>query len=1292
MKTSRPCPSCGSILTSSRLEGLCPKCAWTGLASLDTTLDAPADTPSKTGLFGIPGYQVIGELARGGMGIVYRARQLEPQRDVALKMLLPHQLGSAAMRERFRLEARAIAALEHPAILPVFQFGEHDGMPYFTMKLATGGSLADQRQGYRGRWREIAELMARIAEAVHFAHEHGVLHRDLKPANILFDETDRPYVSDFGLAKMVGSSEIPTRSGHVLGTPQYLAPEIAQGSAANATIASDQYSLGSILYELLTGQAPFTQIDLVSLLRDIIEKPVRLPRNIDSSIPSDLEVICLKCLNKEPARRYPSAAALAQDLRSWLEGRAIAARPVSGAERAFMWARRHKLVAGLVGLIVALVTTLAVGAIVVVFESQANAKILKQKSRDSEVARSEAEVARSEAVAKLQDARRAEARTLRLSRQLGQRTNGLSEFKQSSQWKTNAQFRDEILAHLPLLDFEPDTNAIPRIPDLKSLVFDPSLQRYAYVHAENTAQVVDVGTGKQFPPWRSLTNRIKEIRFSPDGLVLMIELVSTDFRMIDPLTGRLLSSLPKGDFECFSSDGRYAVIRDNPLRRSALIFEVATGLEVDRIEPGPSLGKSMLLDVDSANQVLTIDTLATVQFWDWRAKEFLGSIRQSISVNCMSLDNGFLVIGDESGLISVWDLYTGKNRHLEGHRTEIDSLKITDNGRLLISRSKDGESRIWDLAVGGLLGVTENQSVIATTPSSNRVIIKDSKGIYPAALEQGVGFATLDVRRPGPQPIRNLDFSQDSSILAVARFDGITLFDVATGRELGWFDLPGTTAAYFLDDNHLLTSDRQRMVRVSMEWSDGHYELREDGSVTLSDSTWLNQPSLSPNRRWYTIPSKGSVTGVSAFHWPLTFRERNTVNSSGSYASIDSEGKWLSITQGSNQEILVFDRESEEKNSTSLQQKGEASFSPDGQTLLINGGRAHATAKPPNWTHSIPFAVLATNESPSVGTWSPDGQWLAIGKERRPLEIWRASDMTRYMSLESRSPQKSTCLQFSRDGSRLAVGTHSGRVELWTLAELMDELHRNQGAEPTTSFARPTPSAPRHIRPVYHKRYFPDQDELVPRTGHKSLQRRDTKSTPVQLDLGRFYNAFLEGPWPMRGELENTFRNLDRGLQTLGSVAFDVQGVILLNSRELEPWAPGFPKRVTGIPVNNSCRNIHFLQSSGHAYDHLVSHYSEGLTVATVEILYANGNAQTNAIRLSKETADWWFNPMAPKSPQGAKTVWMGFNGASEGNSRAIRLFDYVWSNPHPDWPIASLNLVSALDTPTWMVLAITTE
>jgi serine/threonine-protein kinase len=294
-----------------------------------------APTSPAGSLLRVPGHDVVEEIARGGMGIVYRARQLEPPRTVALKMLPPHQLRSPEMRARFRFEARAGAALDHPAILPVYRVGEQDGLPYFTMKFATGGTLAERMTRFTGQWRAITRLVATVADAVHFAHEHGVLHRDLKPGNILFDEADQPYVSDFGLARLVGEDSSPTRALVLLGTPHYLAPEVAAGSVHGCLVASDVYSLGSVLYELLAGQPPFTAETLNELLRKIAEEAPAAPSVIrrtrlagtptgDSAtepVPRELEAICLKCLAKEPARRYGSADALAVALRLWLSSR-----------------------------------------------------------------------------------------------------------------------------------------------------------------------------------------------------------------------------------------------------------------------------------------------------------------------------------------------------------------------------------------------------------------------------------------------------------------------------------------------------------------------------------------------------------------------------------------------------------------------------------------------------------------------------------------------------------------------------------------------------------------------------------------------------------------------------------------------------------------------------------------------------------------------------------------------------------------------------------------------------------
>jgi serine/threonine protein kinase/WD40 repeat protein len=326
------------------------------------------------------------------MGIVYRAVQLEPRREVALKMLLPHQVSSPEMLERFRLEARAIAALEHPAILPVHHVGEHNGLPFFTMKLATGGTLAQRQERFAGDWRVIAELVATLADAVQFAHERGVLHRDLKPGNVLFDEAGRAYVSDFGLAKLVGTDSDLTRSVQVLGTPHYVAPEIAARSAKEATTASDVYSLGAILYELLSGSPPYEAEGVPALLKKIAEETPVAPSNRTAggprpqrvsqeqtknkdgansthvaasggrraqsgSVPRDLEVICLKCLAKEPARRYACAHDLAEDLRRWLAGRNILARPATRVDRLHAWRRRNPTLAAMIAVLALVLIT-----------------------------------------------------------------------------------------------------------------------------------------------------------------------------------------------------------------------------------------------------------------------------------------------------------------------------------------------------------------------------------------------------------------------------------------------------------------------------------------------------------------------------------------------------------------------------------------------------------------------------------------------------------------------------------------------------------------------------------------------------------------------------------------------------------------------------------------------------------------------------------------------------------------------------------------------------------------------
>jgi serine/threonine protein kinase len=352
-----PCPICGAEV---KAGGLCAACA------LGDAF-AEAGTTGNGSLGSIGGHELTEIIARGGMGIVYRARQADPAREVALKALPGAELMSEASRQRFQIEAQAMAKLDHPAIVPVYELGEEDGTPFFTMKLAAGGTLSQRLGDYSGKWREIAELLLRIAEAVQYAHSHGVLHRDLKPGNILFDEERHALVSDFGLAKMIGSDSDLTRTLTMMGTPHYMAPEMARREGG-VTTASDVWSLGVMLYELLAGHVPFQGENIPAVLRAVAEdkptglrstgiQPVseaggnELKVRSTSGIPRDLAVITLKALQKDPARRYGTAQAFADDLRRWLAGEPIHARPVSVPERAWLWAKRKPSLAAALALL-----------------------------------------------------------------------------------------------------------------------------------------------------------------------------------------------------------------------------------------------------------------------------------------------------------------------------------------------------------------------------------------------------------------------------------------------------------------------------------------------------------------------------------------------------------------------------------------------------------------------------------------------------------------------------------------------------------------------------------------------------------------------------------------------------------------------------------------------------------------------------------------------------------------------------------------------------------------------------
>ena len=342
MPETRRCPKCGAGLSADAPEGLCPQCLLRGgMAKTVPFVQSPSFPGTGPTIHYIGDYELESEIARGGMGVVYKVRQLTLNRPVAVKMILAGQFADDLAVGRFHAEAEAAANLKHPNIVAIHEVGEHGGRHYFSMDYIEGRNLAEWAAGKPVAAMQAATLVKTIAEAIHYAHQRGTLHRDLKPSNVLVDADDEPHVTDFGLAKIFGSERDLTQTGDIMGTPTYMPPEQASGRHDQIGPYSDVYALGAILYELLTGQPLFQSANPMDTLLKVIEVEPVAPRARNPEVPPDLETICLKCLEKSPQRRYPSARDLAEDLDRFIRHEPVHARPASMIRKAASWTRRH---------------------------------------------------------------------------------------------------------------------------------------------------------------------------------------------------------------------------------------------------------------------------------------------------------------------------------------------------------------------------------------------------------------------------------------------------------------------------------------------------------------------------------------------------------------------------------------------------------------------------------------------------------------------------------------------------------------------------------------------------------------------------------------------------------------------------------------------------------------------------------------------------------------------------------------------------------------------------------------
>ncbi|MCY3022114.1 MAG: protein kinase, partial [Planctomycetota bacterium] len=826
------CPQCGAPVSGG--DGApqeCPNCKTITKAASPSAKDAIPDTllaparataglPSSTPRASVPGYEILEELGRGGMGVVYKARHIGLNRTVALKMILSAEHAGKEAVARFRAEAEAVAQLKHPNIIQVYDIGEQDGRPYFSMEFVEGGSLQSRIGGQPQPPKWCAEIAEKLALAMHVAHAQGIIHRDLKPANVLLTTQGDPKIMDFGLAKRVESGEALTQSGAVMGTPQYMAPEQASGEARRVGPPADVYALGAILYAMLTGRPPFSADTALGVLRKVLSDEPTPPTTLHGRIPPDLETICLKCLRKEPQRRYASAQELAADLRRFLNHEPIVARPTGTWERAAKWARRRPAAAALVG-----VSALALVALVgggVWYNAQLrealqlakdNQKKAREETKQKEKERQKTEEQRRAALAAQQaeERQRKRAEEALATAERNNYFNLIALAGKKIEENEVLQAR-ELLASVAdssarnwewgRLLLQCDTSLLTlkgHAAVVSSVAFSPDGKRVATGSGDRTARVWDSETGRELLTLKGHDHFVMSVAFSPDGKRLATGSMDCTAKVWEAETGRELVTL-RGHTShvlpvAFSPDGKR--VATGSVDYTAKVWEAETGREMLAFKGHPSTVSSVVFSPDG-KRLATGSCDKTAKVWGAETGRELLTLRGHTGVLCsvaFSPDGKRLATGSCDKTAKVWDAEMGSELlTLKGHTQAVSSVAISPDGKRLATGSEDKTAKVWDSETGRALltlkGHVESLQSVAFSPEGKRLATgSGDKTAKVWEAETGREVLTLKGHAEG---VNSVAFSPDCKRLATGSSDGTAeVWDAESGREL--FTLKGHT-------------------------------------------------------------------------------------------------------------------------------------------------------------------------------------------------------------------------------------------------------------------------------------------------------------------------------------------------------------------------------------------------------------------------------------------------------------------------------------------------------------------
>jgi WD40 repeat protein len=1011
--------------------------------SPDDTIDLlPTGLPRRFG-----DYEILEEFARAGMGIVYRARQISLDRVVALKMVQPGGREPEDLERFLHTEARAVAGLDHPHIVPVYDFGTCEGRPFFSMKLIEGGSLDRHLARFAADPRAAARLLATAARAVHHAHQRGLLHRDLKPANVLLDAEGQPLVTDFGLARRVEGGSGQTQAGAIIGTPAYMAPEQA-AAAPVLTTAVDVYGLGAILYEMLTGRPPFRAATVLDTLIAVRTQEPARPRALNPRADRDLETICLKCLDKDPAKRYGSAEALADDLERWLHGEPVRARRASVGRRVWKWCRRNP---GWTAFIFALCAGLITQS---VFQATSKAQLAEERNK-ALAQKKEADDLRDEA-----DKKRLEEQQLRKQAQEALDRLYYNQINVAFQsWQGNRIGAAELT--------------------LDGCPLERRHWEWHYLKRLCHAELLTLTHG----------NGVFDVAYSPDGKRLATT-SGIDLTLWDALTGKELPHLPGQPTDgqltgiAFSPDGKWLAVAGG---------SISTRRPDDDKAKGGNRGFVRILDATTGKELRTLNGHRDIAF----------GVAFSPDSKSVASAGGW---GERPAELKQWEVATGKELlDLRGHTQTVWQVAFSPDGKTLASTSDDGTARLWEVATGcelmALRGHRGSVTGLAFSPDGKRLATaagtQDTKPAEVKVWERASGQAILSWRAHTGM-IPRLAFSPDGKRLATGGWDRtVRVWDAASGDELYTFrghrefvDVQPnrggrsmargphigavTGVAFSPDGKRLATGSSDYTVRV---WD----VTRDQEALALPRHSGSVAAFLPDSRRLVLrgLPTGCAVRDVTTGQVVLSPRtpQREDV-------AVSPDGRYLATASGGEGGTATLWDRAAGKELHTLKGFGPA-FSPDGRRLAtIIGNRWGSWQQPGEvkvWdaatgkelrtlrgdTWLIRFAAFTPDGkqivSVSVGdtarVWdadtgdevrhfhfpygnafalSPDGNYLASAGEdstadQPRVSIYEVSSGREAATLTGHD-SRIGCLAYSPDGKRLATGSGDRTVKLWDTA------------------------------------------------------------------------------------------------------------------------------------------------------------------------------------------------------------------------------------------------------------------